>query len=204
MTAGIYVIRNKIDNRLYIGQSNNILKRFREHKNALNGNYHFNRYLQRVWNKYGSYSFEFYTLETCNLDDLTDREQFWIDTLKPEFNLAPAANSMKGYKHTEEARMNMSLAHVGKSFHTEEHRKFLSEKMKGNKYAVGVNKSIQIEAMRKATKGKPKSDEHKAKISAAQKGRRLTEAHKTKLSVSAKRRWCREKELDWNLKISNL
>ena len=45
---GIYGIQNKINNHIYVGQSNNIDKRFKEHYKALNNNTHSNCYLQNA------------------------------------------------------------------------------------------------------------------------------------------------------------
>ena len=77
---GIYKIENKINGKVYIGQSNNIEKRWSEHISALNNDRHANSYLQRAWKKYGRENFEFSILETMdNTDMLNKREIYWID-----------------------------------------------------------------------------------------------------------------------------
>jgi group I intron endonuclease len=195
----IYAIINIINDKHYVGQTIDKSKRFKEHLKCLKGNYHCNKYLQRSWSIYGNDNFIFVVLEKCPQSELNEREQHWIDILKPDYNLAPVAGSMLNYKHTEEAKVNMSKAHKGKEQSIETKRK-RSISMIGNKNSVGVDKSIQIEAMRIATKGKPKSEEHKQKIAAPQKGRVFTEDHKIKLSEAAKRRW---KSIDRNLKINS-
>lgn len=42
---------------------------------------------------------------------LIEREQFYLDTLKPRYNCNLVAGSPLGVKHTEESRLNMSKAH---------------------------------------------------------------------------------------------
>lgn len=77
--SGIYCIENTINNKKYIGQSVNIKDRWRRHKSELKNNIHDNDYLQKAWNKYGEDCFDFYTLEYCNIDDLNEREKYYID-----------------------------------------------------------------------------------------------------------------------------
>lgn len=191
--AIIYCITNLVNGKLYVGQSYDKDKRFKEHVKCLKGGYHCNIYLQKSWIKYGPEVFKFSVLEECSIELLNEREQYWIDKLNcvqpVGYNMAPVAGSMLNYKHTEEARANMSKSHIGKSHHTEEHKKKLSERMKGNQWNKGRKQSIQIEAMRMATKGKPKSSEQKAKMSASQKGRVFSEETKRKMSEAARRRW---------------
>lgn len=56
---GIYTITNKINGKVYVGQSRDIVRRWREHKNDLNDNKHCNYKLQTDWNIYGADNFEF-------------------------------------------------------------------------------------------------------------------------------------------------
>lgn len=85
--SGIYCIINIINNKRYIGSSKNIKRRLQIHRAELRHNWHSNSHLQRAWNKYGEKSFEYYVIEACSDDILLDREQYYIDTLKPEYNM---------------------------------------------------------------------------------------------------------------------
>jgi group I intron endonuclease len=60
--------------------------------------------------KYGHSTFKLEILEYCEADRLIilEREQYYIDLLKPEYNILKIAGSPLGYKHTEE-----SLAKIG-------------------------------------------------------------------------------------------
>jgi len=60
---GIYKITNKANGKVYIGESNNIYKRWEEHIDDLNNNKHHSHKLQSEWNKYGEENFTFDILE---------------------------------------------------------------------------------------------------------------------------------------------
>lgn len=53
------------------------------------------------------------------------REQFWIDNLKPAYNILPVAGSNLGYHHTEETKQKISNSTKGvkKSESHAKHRK---------------------------------------------------------------------------------
>lgn len=100
---GIYKIQNKVNNKIYIGQSICIEKRWKEHQNnAFNINTHtYNYPLYRAIRKYGLENFQFTVIEETSIENLTEEEQYWIDyynTLDPNlgYNLVPAIDSKKG------------------------------------------------------------------------------------------------------------
>lgn len=63
--CGIYMIRNKVNDKVYIGQSISIEERFCSHKRKLNNKTHDSRHLQYAWNKYGEEAFEFEIICEC-------------------------------------------------------------------------------------------------------------------------------------------
>lgn len=76
---GIYSVTNRITGDVYIGQTVNFKRRWREHKRELNQNQHINKHLQGAWNKYGEESFEFRIIHLCDeLDDLNELERYYI------------------------------------------------------------------------------------------------------------------------------
>jgi group I intron endonuclease len=106
---GIYKITNTQTLDFYIGSAGDMSARWRRHRWDLRGDHHPNRYLQRSYNKYGHEFFIYEVIETCAEDQLLIREQHYLDTLKPPFNIAEDAKSpMKGRKHTEEAKAKIS------------------------------------------------------------------------------------------------
>lgn len=85
--SGIYCIENSINNKRYIGSTKSLYTRLHKHNSLLNHKKHENSYLQNAWNKYGNDKFECYVIEFCKEEELTEREQFWIDELLPEYNI---------------------------------------------------------------------------------------------------------------------
>lgn len=77
-TCGIYMIKNLVNGKVYIGQSIEIERRWKRHKNDLVNNTHRNEHLIRAWYKYGELNFTHEIIETCKKEDLDDRERYWI------------------------------------------------------------------------------------------------------------------------------
>lgn len=96
MAAGVYKITNGANGKFYIGSSSNTVARFCSHRSLLNKGTHPNLKLQNAWNKYGPSSFTFETIEKC--ENVIEREQYWIDTLKPWYNIRTIAESNQGIK----------------------------------------------------------------------------------------------------------
>lgn len=88
--CGIYKITNKINSKCYIGQSNDINRRWRQ---ELSPNAKLNPHLARAFEKYGTDNFEFEIIEECQRELLNEREQFWI-------NLYNSSDKNFGYNKT--------------------------------------------------------------------------------------------------------
>ena len=79
----IYIIKNVVANKVYIGQTINFNRRKSEHKFSLKYNKCDNRYIQGDLNKYGIDSFKFEILEdNVNAENLLERETYWINFYK--------------------------------------------------------------------------------------------------------------------------
>lgn len=86
--AGVYVIENLVNRKKYVGSSINMRNRLDQHRARMRGQHdHENRILKNAWKKHGDESFICYVLEFCDLNDLTEREQFFIDVLNPYYNI---------------------------------------------------------------------------------------------------------------------
>ena len=88
--CGIYCIENTQNQKKYIGQSVDIYRRWKVHKNELNQHKHINSYLQRAWDMYGEECFQFYILEICEASQLDRLEMSYIAQLG-------TANDKNGY-----------------------------------------------------------------------------------------------------------
>jgi len=117
MNSGIYLIINQINRQVYVGQSINVTRRWKRHKNELKTNKHHNEHLQRAWNSYGEEFFSFEILEICLIENLPIREQFWLDYYKKlgnTYNQGNCAdNPFRGRTHTDVAKRKISEAHKG-------------------------------------------------------------------------------------------
>ena len=78
MTCGIYMITNKVNGKIYIGQAVDIETRWGEHKRELRSNYHYSKHLQKAWNKYGEDNFEFTIICECDENQLNTMEEYYI------------------------------------------------------------------------------------------------------------------------------
>lgn len=171
MRSGIYRIVCMISGKSYVGQSVNVDGRVRHHFTRLISGTGQNKHLQNAFDLYGAENFVAEILEFCDRELLTQREQFWIDHYGFEnlYNMCPAAGSTLGRPFTEEAKAN----HVG---------------MKGKKHSEETKAK-----MSEAARGKKKTPEHKAKLSAHRKtvtGWKHSEETKLKISQS----WVKRKE----------
>lgn len=93
---GIYKIENLINGKVYIGQSKNIKKRWTAHRtNAFNHNSkQYDLALYRSIRKYGLENFSFMVLEETLIEDLDNREKYWIEYYDSH-------NKEKGYNLTD-------------------------------------------------------------------------------------------------------
>lgn len=106
MNKGVYLI--KFNENIYIGSTErSFVQRKRSHLRDLKNNRHHNYKLQKLYNELGEGKFEFIILKDCK-DNIKDEEQYFIDLLKPNLNIAKTTNCpMKGRKHSEETLKKM-------------------------------------------------------------------------------------------------
>ena len=110
----VYMIKNKINNRVYIGQTTQYKRRKKDHFKELSKNKHINCELQQDYNKYGNDAFEISILkECCNLQERLDFEKYYIDYYG-------GINSSNTYNMTDKCNLNkkvklsISKSHIGK------------------------------------------------------------------------------------------
>lgn len=136
LKSGIYLIRNKVNNKVYVGSTVKSLRsRLKRHLIILRLNKHHSAHLQRAYNKYGKESFEFKILEIVdNKNNILQREQYWIDYYKSTglYNISPTAGSALGIKASEER-----LAKMRKLKPSEETKRKISISLK-ERYKEGM------------------------------------------------------------------
>lgn len=163
-TAAIYAITNLTNGKCYIGSAVSVFNRFALHKHHLTLGKHHSRYLQNAWNKHGSEKFVFQILlEVENPSDLLLLEQFFLDTVKPEYNINTVANSRLGLRMSEEAKEKLRQINLGKKYSDE----------------TKIRMSL-------AQKGKTLSEHTKRKISQNLKGHAVSTETRRKISLSLK------------------
>lgn len=82
--SGIYKISNKITGDFYIGSSKNIKSRWNDHKSPSRWSRQPGMKLYQDFQKYGLDNFTFEIIEETT--SLHEREQYWMDILKPTYN----------------------------------------------------------------------------------------------------------------------
>lgn len=106
MQSGIYCIKNILNGKVYIGSTQDLFNRGRNHFNALNINKHHNRHLQAAYNLQNRLGFIYGIIEFCDLLPMEGKEQQWINELKSNnnklgYNIRNYCSSNRGYKQTD-------------------------------------------------------------------------------------------------------
>ena len=153
----IYKATNLTDGKVYIGQTNDLERRIREHRaHAYKDGGSFHDEIR----KSGFQNFRFDILEWCRSDVADDKERFYIAQFRESLGEENVYNFCKGgpggQTHDVSGENNPSF---GKHYSDEE-RALLSEKLKGRRKPDGFGDKIS-----KALKGKPKSREQVLKKS---------------------------------------
>lgn len=143
--SGIYIIKNTIDSRVYIGSAVNLAVRKGTHFYDLKNKKHHNSHLQNFVNKYGIDNLIFDVLEFCEKTALLEREQYYFTQYQNRFNICEIAGNTLNRLCSNETKLK------------------ISRKLKG--IFKGIPKS---ESTKKAMQ-KPKTKEHSEKIKLAQK-----------------------------------
>lgn len=186
MNTGVYCLRNKVNNKRYIGSAAiSFSVREKRHIRALEKGTHGNKHLQAAWNKYGRDNFEFLIIERCLPSECLTREAFWIAKFRSAdkafgYNKLLTGKNWLGAHHTQQTKDKMSLwprtpalrakiseANRNRTLSTESRAK-ISESLKGNTRSVG--RKLSDETRKKMSEShtgkklKPHSAETKAKI----------------------------------------
>lgn len=172
----VYLIQNKINNKIYIGQTNDYEYRWFCHlNNAFNENtLYYNTYIARAIRKHGKDNFNFHLIETHDLiSDTNEAEEFFISYFNSAnnnfgYNIKLGGNNHKMSIETKKKiGMANSIANKGKKMPqivkdkiskalkgkivSKKARENLSKSLKGNKNCL--NRKLSKETRNKISLG---------------------------------------------------
>jgi len=137
--SGIYRLNNLITGKSYVGSSVNLAGRLNIYysekamlsKLSTRKSIIYSAILKHVY-----INFSLDILEYCDKNLLIEREQYYLDNLKPEYNILKNANSRLGSIQSEATKIKISISNKGKhphfsgKMHTSESRKLMSIALK--------------------------------------------------------------------------
>ena len=178
--CGIYLLRNNVNGKVYVGQSVDICKRWYFHR--LSANRGDKSPLYSAMRKYGINEFSVQVLEECEVTKLDEREAYWMDFYEARergYNLMPAgqngrvmddamrkwfSENSKKWKPTEEIIEKIRASSTGRK-HSDETKKKIGESSR-LRWKLKFRPMVQIDAFARM---KPKSKETRFKMSAARR-----------------------------------
>lgn len=155
----IYKAQNKINEKIYIGQTkDNLKKRIVDHERM---GYIFHKALV----KYGLQNFDISIIDLAKTkEELNEKERYWIKFYNCKvpngYNLTDGGEGNSGYIWTEKDRKKMSRLMMGKCF-SQDHRKNLSESIKNSLNNLNTREKMK----------RPKSEDHRKKIGDSIRGK---------------------------------
>lgn len=99
---GIYKYTNKINGKIYIGQSSNIQKRYCQHLYDAQHRPERSTGIDKAIAKYGIENFDFEIIEECPVELLDEKESYWIshyDSYHNGYNCSVGGKSLRGEEH---------------------------------------------------------------------------------------------------------
>lgn len=121
--AGVYEIRNTLNNKVYVGSSINTSRRLKDHARKLAKGGHESQHLQASWNKHGEEAFEIKLLLICSPESVLFYEQLIADGFRANekefgYNKRVVVATCAGVKRTDEQRRKQrEVARRGPAHH---------------------------------------------------------------------------------------
>jgi group I intron endonuclease len=129
--SGVYKITNTVTNDCYIGSSNDVKRRWKEHKKPSMQKKCPNNKLYQDMQKYGVDKFDFQILANVEVGQLKEAEQQFIEKLQPTYN----SNRAKGFDIERRKEYKQS----------EKYKEYMKEYRKSEKYKECQKKYEQSE-----------------------------------------------------------
>ena len=196
----VYQITNLVNGKKYVGQhaGGSLSAYWEKTVYFAQHGYQGKRLLYRAIRKHGPESFEIKPLVVVGTKWEMDRYEICLikalDVMNPQkgYNITAGGRGSFGVVASEETRIKMSQTRTGKKM-PESHRRKLSERSKGNKYALGRKMTKEnFDKLMVVHIGAKRSDESKKRMSDAHKGKPLPEERKQNMRLAQQRRRQRE------------
>lgn len=156
--SGIYMFTNKLNNKRYVGSAIDLNKRISRYfqNYYLTHERYKNILILKAIRKYGINNFYISIIEYTDNNRLIliEKEQYWIDSIKPEYNILQRAKNSLGYLHSKEAKLKISVKKLGKEVNLDIRQRISSSlkisKLVGHKHTLETKlKFSQIASNRK-------------------------------------------------------
>lgn len=112
---GIYKIENLLNKHCYIGQSIDILRRWRQHRSDYKV---YNTSLYAAFKKYGLENFSFEVIEECKPEELNDKEIYWIqyyDSYKNGYNQTTGGSQYSAWIKIDDEQLSEIISYLQNS-----------------------------------------------------------------------------------------
>lgn len=142
--SGVYKITNTITGDFYIGSSKNIKRRWVQHKSPSQWTHRSNSRMYQAIAQYGLNNFKFEIIEETI--ELKEREQYWIDLLKPAYNNynAKGYNTERRKEYQKEFRQSEKGKEYMKEYQKEWQNAHQEEMSAYNKEWYGFHRDEQL------------------------------------------------------------
>lgn len=181
MFGVIYKITCLINRKIYVGQTINFKQRISQHKRDSSK---FIPGIDAAIAKYGWENFFVEVIEECSVEQLNEREMFWIALLNSKapngYNLTDGGDGIVGC--SAETRAKLAAASTGRKF-SEETRAKIGLASKGRR----PNKKTRAKMSAAHKRRLPPNEKTRAKMAAAQKGHKLPAKSCAKISAAKRK-----------------
>lgn len=165
----IYILKNKFNNKCYVGQTTQNFKQ-RLYVHTYYAKKGSNILIHKAIRKYGidNFNIEIIKCDKKDLNELENKYIFELNAMVPfGYNLKTGGHYVE---YSEQSRIKMSEAHKGKIL-SEEHKRKIGLKSKGNKYNLGRKQKTE-EKIKRASKliGLKRSEQTKKLLSKQKTG----------------------------------
>jgi len=143
--CGVYLVTNNINGKRYVGSSVDVAGRLSTHFSRDAKKYSDKLFYADIL-KYGRNNFRFEILEECEREKLIEREQYYYDTLKPEYNLirpceCSFTNEWVKQKARDACQTEVFRKKKSEQYHSEYYRNVFSHVQDKRKRKVEVYKN---------------------------------------------------------------